>query len=123
MSSSPTLQRPRQKFTNTGTFLAKWGSTGSGDGNSSARWASTVDGDGNVFVVDDANDRIQKFTPTGTFAAAWGRLGIGDGVVRLFSVDLGIDGDGNCVRRRPGKSIAEVHVPERRAACGWNAAP
>ena len=34
---------------------------------------------GNVYVVDEANDRVQKFTKTGTFIRAWGTHGTGNG--------------------------------------------
>ena len=50
-----------QKFTNTGTFLTKWGSMGSGDGQFSSPERVAVDGSGSVFVADTNNHRIQKF--------------------------------------------------------------
>ena len=79
-SSSPTFNNHRiQKFTNTGTFLTKWGSSGTGDGQFAFPRDVAVDGSGNVFVGDDANRRIQKFTNTGTFLTKWGSTGSGDG--------------------------------------------
>jgi hypothetical protein len=68
-----------QKFTSDGTFLTKWGSYGSGDGQFIRPSAIAVDGSGNVFVVDGGNVRIQKFTSTGTFLTKWGSAGGGDG--------------------------------------------
>jgi hypothetical protein len=50
-----------QKFTSTGTFLTKWGSAGSGDGQLNTPEGLAVDGDGNVYVADSGNHRIQKF--------------------------------------------------------------
>src|SRR5439155_11111231 len=56
-----TVNNRIQKFTNTGTFLTKWGSNGSGDGQFNTPVFVAVDGSGNVFVADNGNDRIQKF--------------------------------------------------------------
>lgn len=63
-----------EKFTSTGTFLIKWGSRGSGDGQFLHPRGVAVDGAGNVYVADAGNDgsgqsffsfpRIQKFGPT-----------------------------------------------------------
>jgi tripartite motif-containing protein 71 len=65
-----------QKFTNNGTFIREWGSTGSGDGQFSIPEGIGVDSGGHVFVLDRGNSgRIQKFTNTGDFIRAWG----GDG--------------------------------------------
>ena len=52
-----------QEFTNTGTFLTKWGSFGSGDGQfgSNSPTAVAVDASGDVFVADNGNNRVQKF--------------------------------------------------------------
>jgi tripartite motif-containing protein 71 len=50
-----------QKFTNTGTFLTKWGSQGNGDGQFNFPYGVAVDGSGNVFVAEYNNDRVQKF--------------------------------------------------------------
>jgi hypothetical protein len=75
-----------------GTFLTKWGSEGSGDGQFSGPIDVAVDGSGNVFVTDTANDRIQKFTDIGTFLAKWGSSGSGDG---QFSSPAGVAVDGN----------------------------
>lgn len=38
-----------------------------------------VGSSGNVYVVDEANDRIQKFTKTGTFIRTWGIHGTANG--------------------------------------------
>ena len=64
-----------QKFTNTGTFIRKWGSFGSGNGQFEGPSGVAVDPSGNVFVADSGNDRIQKFTNTGKFIRQWGSLG------------------------------------------------
>jgi DNA-binding beta-propeller fold protein YncE len=44
-----------------GTFLTKWGSPGSRDGQFYYPSGVAVDGSGHVFVTDGHNNRIQKF--------------------------------------------------------------
>ncbi|MEN6342655.1 MAG: dockerin type I domain-containing protein, partial [Methanospirillum sp.] len=67
-----------QKFSPTGTYLAKWSCSGFGDGQfDSPRLA--VDPAGTVYVLDPTNDRVQKFSSSGTFLAKWGNTGSGDG--------------------------------------------
>ncbi len=62
-----------------GEFLAAWGSTGNGDGQFVQPADIAVDRHGNVFVVDQANHRVQKFDAGGLFLSAWGGRGSGDG--------------------------------------------
>jgi tripartite motif-containing protein 71 len=59
------------KFANNGTFLAKWGSQGAGDGQFSLPSGIAVDPIGNVYVNDWGNNRIQKFDSLGTFITSW----------------------------------------------------
>jgi len=68
-----------QKFTSTGTFEAKWGTYGTGDGQFNGVSGVAVDSSKNVYVLDTGNNRIQKFTSTGTFITKWGSWGTGDG--------------------------------------------
>jgi tripartite motif-containing protein 71 len=58
-----------ETFTNDGTFLAKWGSLGIGDGQFAALAGVAVDGNGNVYVAD--SERIQQFAPGGVFVLSW----------------------------------------------------
>ena len=57
-----------QVFSSAGTFLFKWGSQGSGDGQFQFPVGIAVDGSGRVYVVDVNNNRVQVFslTPTET---------------------------------------------------------
>jgi uncharacterized repeat protein (TIGR01451 family) len=64
-----------QKFNTTGTFLTKWGSLGSLNGQFDQPFGVAVDSTGNVYVADTANNRIQKFNSTGTFLTKWGSFG------------------------------------------------
>jgi tripartite motif-containing protein 71 len=50
-----------QKFSSGGAFIAKWGASGSGDGQFSSPEGVATDAAGNVYVADTFNDRIQKF--------------------------------------------------------------
>jgi tripartite motif-containing protein 71 len=52
-----------QKFDPSGSFITKWGSLGSGDGQLNQPAGVAVDRLGNVYVADAGNNRIQKFTP------------------------------------------------------------
>src|SRR6185295_9898658 len=83
-----------QKFDSSGSFLAKWGSFGSGDGQFNGPQGIATDSSGNVYVADSANSRIQKFDSSGSFLAKWGSFGSGDG---QFNSPRGIatDSSGN----------------------------
>jgi tripartite motif-containing protein 71 len=72
-----------QKFSPNGnggySFIAKFGSSGSGDGQFGEIADLAVDAVGNVYVVDNARYRVQKFGPTGEFLAKFGSYGNGNG--------------------------------------------
>ena len=61
-----------------GTFLLKWGSSGSGDGQFQSPRGVAVDSSANVYVAD-TNHRMQKFDSSGNFLLKWGSYGTGDG--------------------------------------------
>jgi DNA-binding beta-propeller fold protein YncE len=50
-----------QKFTSDGTFITKWGTEGSGDGQFAYPFGIAVHSSGRVYVADDHNYRIQVF--------------------------------------------------------------
>jgi len=81
-----------QKFNAGGTFIAKWGSSGSGNGNFNGIWSIAVDSNDNIYVVDLFNFRIQKFTSTGTFITKWGSQGTGDGQFDFSNGSIGRGG-------------------------------
>ena len=50
-----------QVFSADGTFVTKWGTLGSDDGQFSSPFGIAVDPSGTIYVADHANDRIQVF--------------------------------------------------------------
>ena len=72
-----------QKFTSTGSFVTKWGSSGSGNGQFSCPEGIETDFEGNVYVADSMNSRVQKFSSTGTYLFTLGTSGSGDGQLSM----------------------------------------
>ena len=60
-----------QKFDRNGTFLTKWGSYGTNDGQFIYPRGVAVDSSNNVYVADSENSCIQKFNGSGTLLAKW----------------------------------------------------
>ena len=84
-----------QKFTNNGTSIASWGSSGLGKGQFISPGWITVDSGDNVYVGDfGENYRIQKFDSNGTFISKWGTPGTGDGEFNS-PAGLAADSSGN----------------------------
>ena len=83
-----------EKFDGNGRFLAKWGSTGIGDGQFDQPEFIATDKQDNIYVADVKNCRIQKFDSNGKFLTKWGSWGEGD---KRFShpADICVDGLGN----------------------------
>jgi DNA-binding beta-propeller fold protein YncE len=82
------------KFTNTGTKLADWGSTGSGDGQFHIPVRVAVAPSGTVYVVDNGNSRVQAFTPGGAFVTKWGSFGTAPGQF-INPIGVGVDANGD----------------------------
>jgi DNA-binding beta-propeller fold protein YncE len=62
------------------SFITKWGSPGTGDGQFNGTTGVAIDPKtGNVYVADFNNSRIQKFDSNGRFITKWGSLGTADG--------------------------------------------
>jgi DNA-binding beta-propeller fold protein YncE len=76
------------------TFVTKWGSFGTGDGEFDWPSGIAVDGSGYVYVADFGNARIQKFSSDGNFITKWGVRGTGDGEF-LVPYGIGIDSSGS----------------------------
>ena len=66
-------------FDSSGTFITKFGTFGSGDGQFILPFGVAVNpSKGNVYVAD-VNNRIQVFDSSGDFITKFGTLGNGDG--------------------------------------------
>ena len=96
-----------QVFDSNGTFITKWGSHGSANGQFNEGLYVAVDAEGSIFVADNQNYRIQKFTlaspcPSGTsqvvagvcFVTKWGSSGTGAGEF-VGPAGMAVDTDGN----------------------------
>src|ERR671918_558191 len=83
-----------QKFSKDGTFINKWGSEGTADGQFIQPWDVSVSQDDRIFVPDYGNDRIQIFSKDGNFITAWGALGSGPGQFDGPAV-VAFDSEGN----------------------------
>jgi DNA-binding beta-propeller fold protein YncE len=78
----------------TPTFLGKWGSPGSGNGQFNRPYGAAVDATGNIYVSDIFNHRIQKFDKDGVYLDQWGSLGLGNGQFNR-SGGVALDSAGN----------------------------
>ena len=90
-----------ERFSNTGTFIGKWGTPGSAGGQLSQPLGVAITPLGAVLVVDEANERMQRFLASGTFRLMWG-WGVASGfpspeqcTARRGNCDAGIAGAGN----------------------------
>ncbi len=75
------------------TFLTKWGSAGTSDGQFSGPMGILVSSAGEVKVVDQ-NCRVQTFDRQGNFISKWGSSGSGSGQLQ-DPYDMTSDGAGN----------------------------
>jgi DNA-binding beta-propeller fold protein YncE len=64
-----------QKFNDDGSFISKWGSEGTGDGQFGVPHGIEVDSSGHVYVADMNNCNVQKFDSEGNFLLKWGSQG------------------------------------------------
>jgi sugar lactone lactonase YvrE len=76
------------------TFVTKWGSTGSGNGQFVNPYCVAVDSSGNIYVGDMSNNRIQKFDSNGAFITKWGSSGSGNGQFNGPNA-IAVDSSGN----------------------------
>jgi hypothetical protein len=60
------------------SFVAAWGSSGTGAGHLSSPWGVATGPSGAVYVAEESNNRISEFTAAGSFVKAWG-WGVSDG--------------------------------------------
>jgi RHS repeat-associated protein len=89
------------------TYVRKFGTYGSGNGQLSKPQGDAVDSKGDVWVADTGNNRIEEFSPEGTYMAAYGTAGSGNG---QFSKPQGIaiDNEGNVWVADTGNNRVQV---------------
>lgn len=68
-----------QKFKTDGTFVSKWGSYGTGNGQFDYLSYIAADGHGRIYVADSGNSRIQVFDTDGNFLSKFGSQGVDEG--------------------------------------------
>ena len=86
-------QEQQEKY----SFISKWDSEGSGDGQLSRPHSIDVDSNsGHLYVADSGNNRVQKFTADGEFITKWGSKGTGNGQFEGLH-DVTIDPSGKFV--------------------------
>jgi streptogramin lyase len=100
---SDRLNHRIQKFSNTGEFLLKWGSSGKLDGQFNQPHGIAVHPNGDVYVCDFFNARVQVFDSNGNFKFWWGGTSRYNG---LRGIDF--DEEGNVYTLEWGTSINRV---------------
>ncbi|MDQ4066634.1 MAG: 6-bladed beta-propeller, partial [Thermoproteota archaeon] len=92
---------------NSGNFLGKWGTSGSGDGQFSSPSGIAIDSSDNIFIVDRANNRVQVFDNNSNFITKWGSPGSADG---QFDNPIGVavDADGRVYVTDEGNARIQV---------------
>jgi len=84
-----------QEFDSSGSFLTKWGSSGSSSGGPfTYPEGVAVDSSGNVYVADTNNHRIVKFDSNGKFLTKWGSSGSDEGQFE-YPRGVAVDSSGN----------------------------
>jgi sugar lactone lactonase YvrE len=81
------------KLARNGSFLARWGSQGTGPGQFTYPGPIAFDAAHNIYVVDSYNDRVEKLDAAGNFIQAWGTNGVAPGQFD-YPEGLAVDGTG-----------------------------
>jgi tripartite motif-containing protein 71 len=111
-----------QKFSPTGTPLARWGTLGSGPGQFNGPVGIAIDPQGNIFVADVANHRIQELSPTGQPLTQWHTVGSGIGETTETGFDLALDASGNLYVSEPHPSGPGIERIEKFSTTGQSLA-
>jgi DNA-binding beta-propeller fold protein YncE len=102
---------PIQVFRNDGTFLARIGTFGTGDGQFDSPVGIALDPAGNIFVADFRSDQVQVLASDGTFLTKFGTAGSGDGQLQQPTF-LALDPSGNVFVTDSGNNRIVVFAPE-----------
>jgi sugar lactone lactonase YvrE len=82
-----------QYFTSNGSFLGKWETAGSAEGESLIPYGIALAPNGDVYVTDISLPGVRYFTPTGSLKGSWGRKGRGEGEFEdIDGIAVGPDG-------------------------------
>ncbi len=90
-----------------GSYVRRFGTVGSGNGQLSEPHGVAIDSKGNVWVADTGNNRVEEFTGEGAYVAAYGTAGTGNG---QFSKPQGVavDSEGNVWVADTGNNRVQV---------------
>lgn len=118
-----------QVFQLDGTFVRKWGSSGSAEGQFSLSYLPAnptsgqglgiaTDTNGFVYATDGGNNRIQVFQPDGTFVRTWGSSG---SLIGQFNCPIGlvIDATGLIYVLDSGNRRIQVFQPDGVSVRTW----
>lgn len=84
-----------QKFTSAGTYSAKYGTSGTGNGNFAAPLGIAFNSAGSfVWVTDTGNNRVEEFNSSGTYQSQFGAAGTGGGDFES-PTGIAVDSSGN----------------------------
>ena len=107
-----------QKFSPTGTPLARWGTLGTEPGQFNGPVGIAIDPQGNIFVAEAGNHRIQKLSSSGQPLTQWHTIGSGIGERTQTGFDLALNASGNLYVSEPHPYGAGSERIEEFSAAG-----
>ena len=100
------------KYTADGSFLTKWGSFGSENGNFTYPNGIAVNSSGYAYVADTDNNRIQVFTKDGIYVKKWGSRGSGNGNFN-YPAGIAVNSSGFVYVADTGNNRIQIFTPKR----------
>jgi NHL repeat-containing protein len=113
-----------QKFSPTGTSLARWGTFGSGPGQFNGPVGIAIDKEGDIYVAEVGNHRIQELSSLGQPLTQWHTVGSGTGELTEIGYDIALDASGNVYVSEPhplssGHDRIEKFSPSGQRLATW----